>query len=188
MMILTFLPNYFISVLPNSPHISYKHLQPTDVEKCVKDIENNDDTIYSTANLDMLTSPKERLQTSSSTAPSRNRKSTCMQAPAAVFSDASKERSLSVTTQMLGKLQDGEIKRFLTGLGNLAKSCELQGIENSAIPKRASFKGTGTLNCHSTENAVSSQHSHSTPTEHGYVNTELITDKSQNFVNKSCAV
>ena len=174
--------------MPNIPHISYTHSQPTDVKKCVKDIEDNDNIIYSTANLDVSTSPKERLQSSSSTVPSGNRKSTCMQTPAPVFSDASKERSLSVTTQMLGKLQDGEIKRFLTGLGNLAKSCELQGIENSAIPKRDSFKNPGTLKCHSEENAASSQHSHSTSTEHGHVNTVLITDKSQHMVNKSCAV
>jgi hypothetical protein len=187
MMILPFVPNFFILDIPDSPHISYKHSLPTDVEKGVKDLEDNDDIVYSAANSDLLTSPKERLQ-SSSTVPSRNRKSTSMQSPAAVFSDATKERSLSVTNQMLGKLQDGEIKRFLTGLGNLAKSCELQGIENSAIPKRASFKSPGTLNCHSSENAVSSQYSHNTSTEHGRVDTVLITDKSQNLLNKSFAV
>ena len=122
-MILPFFPNLTISGLTNTPHVSYKHLLSSNVEKCVKDIEDNDGIIYSTDNSDVLTSPKEQVQVSSSTVPLRNRKATCMHSPAAVFADTTKERSLSVTTQMLGKLQDGEIKRFLKGLGNHAKRC-----------------------------------------------------------------
>ena len=163
----------------------HKDAHPIYVEKCEKGLEHNDDIIYSAANLDVLTSPKGQLQRTSSTAPLKNRKSSYMQSPAAVFSDTAKERSLSVTIQMLGKLQDGEIKRFLTGLGNLAKSCELQSIENSAIPKRASFKDPGSHNFHSTDYAISSN---SASTENRHVDTILITDQSQNLVNKSCAV
>ena len=101
--------------------------------------------------------------------------------------------SLSVTTQqMLGKLQDGEIKRFLTGLGNLAKSCELQGIENSGIPKHNSClrgKERGVLNCNSTPNSVSVKDSYSSRTiDYGNVDTEIISHQTENVIGKSCAV
>ena len=121
-------------------NVSSEDFQLLNVENYGKDFvkeENNDDIINCTINLE-ASSSQDMYQTSPTTIPSRNRKSPCVQA-AAVFTDANKERSLSVTTQqMLGKLQDGEIKRFLTGLGNLAKSCELQNIENPGIQKRNS--------------------------------------------------
>ena len=101
--------------------------------------------------------------------------------------------SLSVTTQqMLGKLQDGEIKRFLTGLGNLAKSCEIQGIENSGITRHNSClrgKERGGSNCNSTPNSVSVKDSYSSRTIHyGNVDTEIISHQTENVIGKSCAV
>ena len=101
--------------------------------------------------------------------------------------------SLSVTTQqMLGKLQDGEIKRFLTGLGNLAKSCEIQGIENSGITRHNSClrgKERGGSNCNSTPNSVSVKDSYSSRTiDYGNVDTEIISHQTENVIGKSCAV
>ena len=150
--------------------------------------ENNDDTIESAINWDEYPSVDRRW--TSSTMPLKDRKSACMQA--AVFSDATKERSLSVTTQMLGKLQDGEIKRFLTGLGNLTKSYELPTIENSSIPRTAYFKENDALKCHSTSNAITSQDTYNS-IDHGNVDTILIAKqtkrtKAKHFIDKSCAV
>ena len=170
-------------------HVSSEGFQPLDAENYtegfVKD-DNYDDINNSAINLE-ASSSQDMYQTSQTTTPSRNRKSPCVQA-AAVFTDANKERSLSVTTQqMLGKLQDGEIKRFLTGLGNLAKSCELQNIENSGIQKRNSCfkeKETTSLKYNSTSKAYSTQDA----TDYENVDTVLIANQTQNMIGKSCAV
>ena len=95
----------------------------------------------------MSTSAEGRLPPSTTHLPYR--KSNSVQ-HASEFSDTPKERSLSVTTQMLGKLQEVEIKRFLTGLGNLTKTGDFQNIESSAIQKRTYLKENETLKYHST--------------------------------------
>ena len=152
---------------------------------------NNDYAIDSAINFEASFS-EDTYRTSQTTIPSTNRKSPCVQA-AAVFTDANKERSLSVTTQqMLGKLQDGEIKRFLTGLGNLAKSCELQGIENSGVPQRNSCfkeKERASLKCNSTLNSISAQDSYSNrEKEYGNIDTVIVSNHAQDIIGKSCAV
>ena len=88
---------------------------------------------------------------------------------------------------MLGKLQDGEIKRFLTGLGNLKKNCELPNIENYSIPKTASFKERDTLKRHSTSNAINSQDTYNAM-KYGNVDTILISKQTKHLIDKSCAV
>ena len=151
----------------------------------MKDVDDNDEVISSVINSEVSTSVEGR-RPSSTAMPLKSRKTTCIQA--GIFSDETKERSLSVTTQMFGKLQDGEIKRFLTGLGNLAKSCELQNIENSPIPKRPCFNDKGgTIKCHSASNAITKQESYSSM-EYGNVDTVLISKQAKNMMDKSCAV
>ena len=152
---------------------------------------NNDYAINSAINFE-ASSSEDTYRTSQTTISSTNRKFPCIQA-AAVFTDANKDRSLSVTTQqMLGKLQDGEIKRFLTGLGNLAKSCELQSIENSGIPTRNSCfkeKERASLNCNLTSNSITRQDSYSNrEVEYKNVDTVIVSNHAQDVIGKSCAV
>ena len=165
-----------------------------DVESCEKDVVKEDCNNYaidSAINFE-ASSSEDTYRTSTKTIPSTSRKSPHTQT-AAVFSDANKERSLSVTTQqMLGKFQDGEIKRFLTGLGNLAKSCELHGIENSGIPKQNSCckgKEKASLNCIAASNSISTRDSYPTRTvDYGNVDTLVISNQTGNEIGKSCAV
>ena len=164
--------------------VPFTHSNPSNVERKANGIDKYDRIIDTPINLDVSTSAEGRLPPSTTHLPYR--KSNSVQ-HASEFSDTPKERSLSVTTQMLGKLQEVEIKRFLTGLGNLTKTGDFQNIESSAIQKRTYLKENETLKYHSTSNAITTQDSYHS-SEYSNMDTRIMPRQPKRFMNKSCAV
>lgn len=114
----------------------------------------------------------------------KRRTSPYFQAP--ISTDTMKERSLSVTTQMFGQLQDGEIKRFLTGLGNIAKSCEQPMIKNTSIHQTSSFKERNSLVVPLASNTIPPRDTLNT--ESVNVDTILTSKDSKHLTGRSCPV
>ena len=146
--------------------------------------DNNDEIIDSSVTLDE--SPSVDGRRPSSPTPLKYCKSSSIQAT--VFSGEAKKSSLSVTTQMLGKLQDNEIKKFLTGLGNLTKSCELPYMENYCSSKKVPFNEKEVFKVQSTSNAICSQDTCNNSMDCGNVDTILISKQAKQLMNKSCVV